>query len=66
MHKPRTDQGRRGFDLLPTTRLIDTLRRYQRLRDEARDVGTATYARSCIAEIRCELKRRDHSLAVAS
>lgn len=66
MHETRTSQGRRGFDLLPTARLIDTLRRYQRLRDEARDLATADYARVCIREIRDELRRRDHAMAVAA
>jgi hypothetical protein len=66
MHETRMIQGRRGFDLLPTVRLIDTMKRYQRLRDEARDTATADYARVCIREIRDELRRRDHALAVAA
>ena len=58
--------GDKGFSLLSTSKLSDTLGRYRRLRDEARDDAARAYARQSIREIRAEFKRRHGGEAVAA
>ena len=50
--------GNKGFGNLPTGRLADALRRYKKLRSDARDQATRDYARQTVAEIRAEFARR--------
>ena len=54
-------EGNKGFAFLSTDRLVDTLRRYKRLRAAARDDATREYAKTCISEIHDELGRRNGS-----